>query len=790
MGKETESHDLPARLRLRSANWWETANRWWTFAIKGVLGFAAILTFAVITNLFYEALFKRSIVIEPISVPKEMEEQGYTRDVAALHLLDALNGYAMHAHTSDAGPKLALHKDIADFALPNVGLSFKTVVARIRALLPISGSQSISGEITRIDGKLRLRLLKNEVVIHESWSERPHDKDLESPEPVDDKDLKALKTLFDRGALGVFAATRPYFEAVANSDKNPEVAFELAKRIIADHFEAVAKSDKNPEVAFGLEKRIIADRPSREDAMWARNLLGLLLYQRRMLDEHTGGKNTGSAIKEFTWVIDHPGFWDHDPTLAIAHLNRGLAYVEQGRAKDAIKDFESAIDIDPKLGIAHLKLGDLLNETGEPEKAGCEYLNAIAKFHRDVVSNPLSAVAHQRLGEALNNEHKVAECAPHSESVLKDLDVLNGIGPYDSAIAEYQRAAERDPDDAHFHYDLGVEWLTRGDVDKSIAELLEALDIRYDLGVKWLKRGEVDKSIDELLRVLDIRKGLNNSFDEFKYILLKKLSEARRIKDGNDTKAISLFDRAVDENNKALKDEDENGNAAAYKRLGADLYLMGEFETAVEAYDEAVRIDETYLASKIEGGYARFALASERAAMDFSSAADDFDHAAKDFDDALPFRQGQADTMKGQADTMIWLYLSREHSRSILGDNDHPDPSKELEDNASRLQKSNRDDWRIPIIKLFLRPFDQSPKAVLESARQKDECKAHFYVGEWYALHKPREEASDFLKQAKTFCQFYNIELSAANAELKRLKKGSEEVAAMGASPGPRRSRR
>src|SRR5260370_1028315 len=200
MGTETESPNGPERPstnQIDSTDWRETANRWGTFATRGVLGLAAILAFAVITNLFYEALFKRSVVIEPISVPKDMEAAGYTPDVAALRLLDALNKYLLQARTSGAGPKLALHKDLADFALPNVGLSFKTVVARIRPLLPISGSQSISGEITRIDGKLRLRLLKNQVVIHESWSERPHDQDLQRPAPVDDKDLKALKTLFD-----------------------------------------------------------------------------------------------------------------------------------------------------------------------------------------------------------------------------------------------------------------------------------------------------------------------------------------------------------------------------------------------------------------------------------------------------------------------------------------------------------------------------------------------------------------------------------------------------------------
>jgi tetratricopeptide (TPR) repeat protein len=704
--------------------------------IKGVLGLAAILTFAVITNLLYEALFNRSVVIEPISVPKDLEEKGYTPDVAALHLLDAMNKYVVHAHTSGAGPKLALHKDQADFVLPNVGLSFKAVVAQIRTFIPIAGSENISGEIMRVGEKLRLRLRKNGVVIYES----------ESPDAVDAKDLKkdlkeALKALFNDAALGVFAATDPYFEAVANSDKNPEAAFDLAKRIIADW-------------------------PPDQNVVWAHNLVGLLLSQKGKLDGDTG------AVNEFKRMIDHHGFWDHDPRLAIAHLNRGLAYIEQGRRDEAINDFRSAIRIRPELGTAHQSLGDVLDQMGAAEEARCEYLEAIARFRQAVVANPSSAAAHQRLGIALNNKEKADKCASnntHNENVLKD------VGPYDSVIAEYQRAAELDPDDAHIHYDLGVKLLP----------------------------DQVDKSIDELREALESREGSNDSFDEFRYNLLKTLSQAlyikaRRGKDkeiGDNVKATledleaeGLFYQAVEANEalidrikrKALIDKESNDNAAAYRRRGADLYLIGKFGEAVAAHRIALAIDKTYFADKMDRGYARFALGNERAAEDFNRAADDFDDAADDFNHAVKFSSAPPDTM-------IWLYLSREHSRIVLRNKyyrqkDHKD---ELKSNASKLLASNREDWRI---KLFVN--NKLPDGVLKredvvkNVKGTDnQCKTYFYIGEWHALDERRNEARDFLEQAKKVCQFYDIERSAAEAELKRLRPG-QAVATMGISPG------
>src|SRR5215467_226890 len=112
MAEDTESLSRIARLRsrLRSTNqidkkrWWEVANLWWNLTIKGVVGLTAILAFVVIMHLFYGVLFQEAVVIEPISVPKDIQEKnGYTSNVAALHLRDALNKYAERAHTSATG---------------------------------------------------------------------------------------------------------------------------------------------------------------------------------------------------------------------------------------------------------------------------------------------------------------------------------------------------------------------------------------------------------------------------------------------------------------------------------------------------------------------------------------------------------------------------------------------------------------------------------------------------------------------------------------------------------------
>jgi hypothetical protein len=72
---------------------WEFGELYWnrcvTLAINGV----AILAVGFVLYILYQSVTQKVISIAPISVPKEMADEGYTPDVAAERLKDALSGH-------------------------------------------------------------------------------------------------------------------------------------------------------------------------------------------------------------------------------------------------------------------------------------------------------------------------------------------------------------------------------------------------------------------------------------------------------------------------------------------------------------------------------------------------------------------------------------------------------------------------------------------------------------------------------------------------------------------------
>lgn len=378
-----------------------------------VLNLAGALLFVVIVMILVEVLGEHTVAVESITVPISLQEDGYTQDVAARRLRDALAKYEVNAQNkhidlrygADAlGPKLAvptirLDEDLPSFVVPTIGLSIESIATYIRSFFRNGRRRNISGEITVVQKKLSLRLRKNGVEFYTS------DATLQ-PTDVDD--------LFDVAAQKVFEVTEPYLVAETLANVDPTKSIKLAQQVIND------SPVRDPKVA------------------WSHYLIGTILYNKWRMKE---------AINEFTQAINS------NYSFAAAHNNLGIALQQDGQLEQAINEFRKVIELDGELAPARINLASVLRLLGKNEEAETQFQIAMAEFQR---INPLSALALNNFGMALRawgrwddavmEYQKAINIEPDYALAHYNLgSIFFASKKYNEALLEYRRAAAIDP---------------------------------------------------------------------------------------------------------------------------------------------------------------------------------------------------------------------------------------------------------------------------------------------------------------------------------------------------------
>jgi tetratricopeptide (TPR) repeat protein len=327
----------------------------WKLLATVVLSLAGVFTFAIIAVLLWQALMQKTIAIAPIGVPRMLAESGYTADVAAQRLHDALNKVVEDAHSRKNGPEVALQTDLPSIVVPTIGLSLETIAADLRTFFHIPGRWNIFGEFTIAQKQLWLRLRVN---------------GQDSFTSANGGDPERPDELLAPAAGKVFEMADPYIAGWSMRERNPGKSLEIARRMIAD-------------------------RPERDQSVpWAHNLVGVILA-----DQY----NTEEAIAEYRKAIEL------DPRIAIFHTNLGvvLSYLgvvlrDQHKTGEAIAEYRKAIELDPRDALPHNNLGNRLLDQG---KAG----EAIAEYKKAIELDPRYVEPHKKLASILRAQGKTKE---------------------------------------------------------------------------------------------------------------------------------------------------------------------------------------------------------------------------------------------------------------------------------------------------------------------------------------------------------------------------------------------
>ena len=252
--------------------------------------------------------------------------------------------------------------------------------------------------------------------------------------------------------------------------------------------------------------------------------------------------------------------------------------------------------------------------------------------------------------------------------------------------------------------------------------------------------------------------------------------EARKAQEaGALEQAIKLYGEAL-----AARDLSDENSAVVLSNMGIVHWAEGEPDAAIADYDRALALQPHYadalqnraLAYEAKGRI-KDAIAGYGAALALQPGdafalenrgrtelyAGQLKEAVSDFTQALALASGD-----GYA--VLWLHIARATSGQ--------DDDFEFRQNARSVDLAT---WPGPILSLYLgtTTFDNLRLLVDAAPDQGRQtvwaCEANFYGGVLLRLEKSVESASEFFKQAETYCAPSAIERLAAKAELARLSK-------------------
>lgn len=470
----------------------------WLVSVRSLtLNTAFLVAFVIIVPLVVVEMFRDRVTIEPISVPPGLAEAGYTSDVVANRLWDAIQQVYDEAKSAKERVSVLPSSRRVEFAIPDSGISFESLIYHVRNFFNAYETR-IGGEIvcasdpcTRDSLTLRLRLLRSGMDIIE---------------------LPAIGTLSEKDYL-------------------VQAAAQILRHI--DPFVAANwQYDKNPEQSLADLRRLV--RSKHTDEKWALNLIGNILGDRKQFEDAVVSYKAALeldpeyviALSNLARVTSEMGRHDEaiviaskalaiEPQYAAAHVVIGQAEAKRGRAEAAAAAFRLAAAADPDSPWPLWQLGYLLSQVGDAAGAKASYQMAIdidPSFVASYNGLAMLAVLEDDKPGLLAIYREIARLKPGDAGAIADVaSALANNSQHTEAIATYRKALELQPANAKWLNALGQLLRDQGGLAEAAETLLRAIsadpglsEAHFNLGDVYLRQGRKQEAVVEFRSFLEM----------------------------------------------------------------------------------------------------------------------------------------------------------------------------------------------------------------------------------------------------------------------------------------------
>ncbi|NND96536.1 MAG: tetratricopeptide repeat protein [Pirellulaceae bacterium] len=271
---------------------------------------------------------------------------------------------------------------------------------------------------------------------------------------------------------------------------------------------------------------------------------------------------------------------NQNPKSSILYVNRGLAYLRQGKLDLALADCDQAIEIGDNI-MAMNNRAVIFSQQNRLEKALEQYASALAIGEADFLFRGQGGV-HEKLGnhqQAMKSFSDAIDANPGDvENHLARARFLFRRKQFSPALKDFKTAAALSPTDASVLTDVGVTLAAMGDTDEGLTLLDKAIAIAPDDALALankayliLKKGNADAALAIAEQAVQADPTLPLAHSN-KATILGRL--------GRDTEAVDAYTAAIGQAPQNLGYRNDRG--ISYLRLEQLDRAQSDFEYCVD----------------------------------------------------------------------------------------------------------------------------------------------------------------------------------------------------------------